>query len=359
MININKLIEEAISNQVFPGANYCLVTDEGTYMDSLGKKSLFPTEEANDIDTIYDLASVSKVLSTTTAIMILLEQGKIRLYDQVKVYLKDFRHDDILIWDLLTHTSGLQADIPRASKLASREECLEKIYACDPVYERKTKIVYSDIGFMLLGFIVEAVSGLKLDEFARKYIFEPLNMVDTGYNPIDKQRCAPTEERRDEIYNGYLRGNVHDEKAYILGGVAGHAGVFSTVKDLSHFIEMILNDGYYNGKQILSGPTIDLLFTKQVEIKSGISLDTDSRGLGWIVKGSYSSAGDLASPQTILHTGFTGTNIFIDRINRIGFSLLSNRVHPTRENVKIIPFRAKIANHIISQFYLRRGKNGN
>lgn len=347
---LNDLINEAIKNEVFPGANYCLVADK-VYLNSLGNKSLYPSQESNNIDTIYDLASVSKVISTTTAIMLLLEAGKIRLYDSVSRYLPRFRHLDVVIWDLLTHTSGLQADVHKANKIKSKDELLNQIYACDPIYPKNTKIVYSDIGFMLLGFIIEEVTGTSLDVFAKKNIFDKLEMYDTGYSPKNKQRCAPTELRNDEIYQGYLQGDVHDEKAYILGGVAGHAGVFSTVKDLSHFIKMIINDGKYNDKQFLSKPTIDLLFTKQVEIKNGISLDTDSRGLGWIVKGNYSSAGDLASPNTVLHTGYTGTNIFIDRTNQVGFALLSNRVHPTRENVKIIPFRGRVGNYVISHFY--------
>jgi len=353
---LNNIINDAIERECFPGANYCLVADK-VYFGSLGKKSLFPNVEDNGLDTIYDLASVSKVLSTTTSVMLLLEEGKLRLYDPVSRYLPDFRHKEILIWDLLTHTSGLQADILHAPKLKSREEALEKIYGCDPIYEKNTKIVYSDVGFILLGFIIEAISGITLAEFAKKNIFEPLEMVDTSYNPVDKDRCAPTEERRDEIFDGYLKGYVHDEKAYILGGVAGHAGVFSTVNDLSNFIKMILNDGLFNNKQFFSKPTIDLLFTKQVELKSGISLDTNTRGLGWILQGSYSSASDLASPNTILHTGFTGTNIFIDRTNKIGFALLTNRVHPTRNNNKLIAVRPKIGNYIMSHF--KGDKNGN
>jgi CubicO group peptidase (beta-lactamase class C family) len=269
-----------------------------------------------------------------------------------------FRHQDIVIWDLLTHTSGLQSDIPRAAKLASREEALDKIFACDPTYPKNSKIVYSDIGFILLGMVVEAVANMPLNEFAKMYIFDPLGMKDTTYNPVDKERCAPTELRQDDIYQGYVRGHVHDEKSYILGGVAGHAGVFSTVNDLQHFMQMILDDGKYAGKQILSKPTIDLLFRKQVEMSTGISLDTDARGLGWIVRGNFCSAGDLVSPNTILHTGFTGTNIFIDRDNKIAFCMLTNRVHPTRDNVKIIPFRAKVGNYILSHF--RKEKyNGN
>ena len=346
---LNALLQDAVDEGIFPGVNYCLIADQ-VYFGSLGKRSLFPEVEDNSLDTIYDLASVSKVVSTTTCIMMLLEQGKLRLYDQVAKYLPLFRHQDIVIWDLLTHTSGLQADIPRASKLASREEALEKIFACDPIYPKNSKIVYSDIGFILLGMVVESISKMPLNEFARLNIFEPLEMINTGYNPKNKAQCAPTELRQDDIYQGYVRGHVHDEKSYILGGVAGHAGVFSTVLDLSHFMQMILNDGRYHGKTILSKPTIDLLFRKQVEVATGISLDTDARGLGWIVRGNFCSAGDLVSDNTILHTGFTGTNLFIDRTNRIAFCMLSNRVHPTRENLKIIPFRAKVGNFILSHF---------
>ncbi len=347
---LNQLIVDAINNEAMPGANYCLVTDDGVELASFGKKALIPVVEENDADTLYDMASCSKVISTTSCLFKLMEQGKIRLYDSVKSYLPRFRYSNITIWDLMTHTSGLPADVIRSNRLKSREEALDKIYDIQLAYEKNTKIVYSDIGFILLGEIVAQVSGMPLDEFAKKYIFDPLEMTSTGYNPSDINRCAPTEVRKDEVVDGLLRGKVHDEKAYILGGVAGHAGLFSCVSDLSHFIQMILNNGVYKGKQIFSQATIDLMFTPQVRDTNGVALDNDQRGLGWIVRGNYCSAGDLASPETILHTGFTGTNIFVDRINRVGFALLANRVHPTRENVKIIPLRAKIGNYVIANF---------
>lgn len=353
---LEKLILDAIENGAFPGGNYCLVADKD-YFGSLGMKSHIEKTE-NNLDTIYDLASVSKVVSTVTSIMILLERGKLRLYDSVSSYLPRFRFKNITIWDLVTHTSGLKADVIQARMIRSKDELLNQIYQSDLVYPTNSKIVYSDIGFMLLGFIIEEVSGMSLDKFASENIFKPLEMVDTCYNPSDLERVAPTEMREDELYNGYLRGRVHDEKGFILGGVAGHAGVFSTVKDLSHFIKMILNDGVYNGKRILSKASVDLLFTPQVEEKNGISLNNEIRTIGWIMGGSYPSCGDLASKKTIHHTGYTGTNIFIDRENKIGFTLLTNRVHPTRDNTKIIPFRGKLGNYIISQFsgYKNRGE---
>ena len=350
---LNKIMEEAVKEGVFPGANYVVVTDEEEFYGSFGNKSTHDSVEENSIDTLYDMASCSKVVSTTTSILLLLEQGKLRLYDSVSLYIPDFKYIDITVWDLLTHSSGLPADVSRANSVKSRAELYEKIFNVELKYEKHTNIVYSDIGFILLGMIVEKISGKTLDEFSKENIFNVLGMTDTGYNPNDVVRCAPTEMRNDEVVKGMVRGKVHDEKAYIMDGVAGHAGLFSCVKDLSKFIKMILNDGKVDGKQFLSKATIDLIFKPQVRVQKGVALDCNQRGLGWIVKGDYCSAGDLASDETILHTGFTGTNIAIDRINRVGFAILSNRVHPSRSNTKIIPWRGRTGNYIISKF----GKN--
>lgn len=347
---LNKLISEAVDKGFFPGANYVLVVGDDTYYGSFGKKSLFPNVEENDIDTLYDMASCSKVLSTTSCVMKLLEQGKIRLYDKLVEYIPEFSNPDINIWDLLTHSSGLPADVPGGSRTKDKDLLFEKIMNVEVTYPKNTKIVYSDIGFMLLGYMIERVSGMTLDQYAKEYVFGPLEMNDTGYKPCDKNRCAPTEVREDDFYRGIVRGEVHDEKAYTSGGVAGHAGLFSCVKDVEKYMRMILNDGVYAGNQVLSKKTVDLLFTPQVEMKNGISLDPEKRGLGWIVKGNNTPAGDLASAKTICHTGFTGTSVVIDKENKIGFCLLSNRVHPSRKNILIIPFRAKLANYIMANF---------
>lgn len=347
---LENLIQAAIDDGAFPGATYALVTNEGTFINNLGYLTTNPEPIPNQKDTIYDLASLTKVISTTTCLMKLIEEGKIRLYEKVSTYVPEFLWKEVTIWDLMTHTSGLPADVIRAKEILSKEELWKRIFLDHLIYPKNTKIVYSDIGFILLGKVIENVTGLSLDEYARRTVFEPLEMKDTGYNPRDKKRCAPTERRADRVYDGMLQGEVHDEKAYILGGVAGHAGLFSTADDLAHFIQMILNRGQYKGKQILSGASVDYLFAPQVEEKTGISLDSNKRSLGWIVKGSYSSAGDLVSAETILHTGFTGTNIWIDRKNEIGFCLLTNRVHPTRDNLKIIDVRVRIGNYIIANF---------
>ncbi len=348
---LTEVFNDAVSDGVFPGANIVIVNDKETVIASFGKKAICPNEEENDVDTLYDMASCSKVIATTTAILLLMEQGKIKLHDTVQRFLPRFKHEEITLYHLLTHTSGLPADVVGANSLKSKEELVDIVYDMDLIYETGTEIKYSDIGFILLGFIIEAVSGLSLDSFTKEYIFDVLEMEDTCYNPVDKERCAPTEKRDDDVVkNTIIRGNVHDEKGYIMGGVAGHAGLFSCVKDLQKFIKMILNRGVYRGKQFLSPATIDLIFTPMVEVKNKINLRYDKRGIGWIVDDGNSSAGDLASCETISHTGFTGTNIVIDRVNKVGFAILSNRVHVTRENEKILPWRGRVANFIVASF---------
>ena len=343
MKGLETLINEAIQEGVFPGANYALIIKDKISFGSFGAKALYPHYEVNELNTIYDMASCSKVISTTTAIMLLLEQGKLRLFDAVANYLPFMASSEVTIWDLLTHTSGLPPFIaPRFYK--SKEELMELIKTTKMQYEKNTKIVYSDLGFILLGWIVEEISKKSLASFTKEQLFIPLEMNDTGYNPQYFKRCAPTEDRKDKIDRAY----VHDEAAYTLGGIAGHAGLFSTVSDVSKFMQMILNQGFYKGKKILSPQTIKLLFTPQVEEAKGVAKVLNRRSLGWIVKGDYPCSGDLVSSNTIMHTGFTGTHLFIDKDNQVAFTLLSNRVHPTRDNTKIIAFRAKIGNYIMS-----------
>lgn len=348
MEKFNKLIENSILNEQLPGANYVIVTKNKKIFGSLGNKALIPEVEKNSLDTIYDIASMSKVVSTTSCALKLVENGDIRLFDPVKKYIPEYKHEDVRIYDLMTHTSGMKPYLPNANTLKSAEEVWNRIIELDLDYEKGSKILYSCINYIILGKIIERVSGMSLAEFAKKEIFEPLEMKDTCYNPSDVKRCAPTEVRKDEVFDGVLRGRVHDETAYALNGISGNAGVFSTIEDISHFIEMILNDGVYKGKRIFSKATIDLIFTPQVKETSGVYLTQELRSIGWIVKGSMSSAGELTSEKTILHTGFTGTNIWVDRKNQVGFCMLTNRVHPSRDINPTISLRPKLANYIIA-----------
>ena len=349
------LLQFGVDNKIYPGCNYAVVHSDDYHMGSLGYKALLPKEEVNDINTLYDLASLSKVVSTTMCVLRLMEMGKIRLFDSVSFYLEEFRHKDVTLWNLITHTGGFPPGVGGSNK-ATVEELKARIYNLDLVYKPGEKIVYSDVGFMLLGFIVEKVTGLSLNEAAKMLVFDPLDMTETHYNRLpnpdnfDPTPYAPTEERNDEVYVGIERGIVHDERSFILQGCAGHAGVFSTVSDLTKFEQMILNYGMHNGKQFLSKATIDLLFTSQVRETNGVNLNVNQRGIGFIVSGDYPSCGELASKETIHHTGFTGTSLFVDRINKVGFVLLTNRVHPTRQNAKIIQFRGKVGNYVVSHF---------
>ena len=198
-------------------------------------------------------------------------------------------------------------------KIKSKEEAWEMIMTAPVNFPVGTDIVYSDLNFIFLGKIVEVVSGMSLDVFAKKYIYEPLEMKDTCYNPVDKNRCAPTEERNDPVVQGIVRGKVHDETAYILGGVAGHAGIFSTIKDMSKFLQMILNKGTYNGNKVLSPVTVDKLFKPLASKTVGNSCMKLQRSIGWIVKDYNSSSfiisniacNDSADSITVLVTPST------------------------------------------------------
>lgn len=344
-----KIINNAISDGAFPGAQYAIVTKNKVWINALGNMELYPAVIINSCDTIYDMASLTKVICTTTCIMQLVEKGLIRIYDPVNRYLSDFKYNNITIWNLMTHTSGLPEGVYGPKDKMTSLDVWDRIYNESTLkFEPGTKIVYSDINYILLGRIIEIITDMPLNEYANKYLFTPLKMKNTGYLPKDKSLCAATEYRDDATMKGYVKGVVHDETAYALGGVAGHAGLFSNVKDVVNFIKMVLNDGKFEGKKILSKATIDELFRVQVKEYVGVEVNPKARCLGWQTKDPASSAGDLISYNTILHTGFTGTNVFIDRDHEVGFVLLTNRVHPTRNNSKHLHVRACLANFIIS-----------
>lgn len=321
---IEKLLNKMVDAGVFPGATYALITRDHKYIGKVGNKSVIPTIEENSIDTLYDVASLSKVIVTTTIITRMLYKKMINLRDKVVKYLPEFKYPDITIFDLLTHTSGLPASF-NYSNNKSKEELLESIFNLKLKYKTDEKVVYSDIGFILLGLIIENVYKKPLDEVAKIEVFDELKMSDSCYNPQDKQRCAPTEFTTDR---GLIRGEVHDGKAQILNGVSGHAGVFCSINDIINFCEMIKNDGYVDGKLYLPLKYIDLWFMPFKKVD-----DTSFRSIGWIVR-KYKDIEDLNSFDTLLHTGFTGTTIMINRNIGAYCILLSNRVHPEREQRK-------------------------
>lgn len=327
-------LEQLVEEEVFPGCNYCIITNEETIFGNVGYKSLIPNKIKNEIDNIHDIASLTKLVVTNTLISFLLRDNKIKLDDSVSTYIEGFIYPEVKIIHLLTHSSGIRATFDK-NKLKDKSEFIEKI---TKEFEPGTDIRYVDINFILLGFIVEKVYGESIDKLADKYIFKPLDMKDTCYCPKDIERCVPTELTDSR---GLVCGTVHDEKAAFLNGVAGHAGVFSTTFDLKNFVEMILNNGYHKGYEFLDKQYIDNWFQALYVGEDGVR-----RTCGWCYGKSSKLCKDVCGDDTIIHTGFPGHHILIDRTNDIGIILLSNRIHPTRENKKLIDKRTDINNKI-------------
>ena len=322
---IERVVERGIKAGGYPGASV-VVGRRGAAVFERGFGRLSWSSSSTPVDaqrTIYDVASLSKVVGTTTAIMILFDEKKIGLDDPVVNYIPTFGGGDkdrVTIRQLLTHTSGLPAgrDIWRIAQtpLEARALVLNTSLEGRP----GAQYIYSDLGADVLGLIVEVVAGEPLDKFLNRRVFEPLGMDETFYRPADslRYRIAPTEVTPPRGYP--LRGEVHDENAYALGGVAGHAGLFSTAADLSVFAQMMLNGGEYNGVQIISKPTVELFTSRSF----------GHRALGWdTAEGDYGS-GRYLGATAYGHTGFTGTSMWIDPEREMFVILLTNRVHAAR-----------------------------
>jgi uncharacterized protein YbbC (DUF1343 family)/CubicO group peptidase (beta-lactamase class C family) len=324
LAQIDPIIQKAIQKEQIPGA-VILVLRQGKicYRESFGFRSRQPTETPMTIDTVFDLASLTKPVVTATSLMILLEQGKFRLQDRVSQYLPEFGQqgkNKITIEQLLLHTSGLIGDNPVEDYRDGAAKALERIYQLAPQAEPGSKFTYSDVGYIILGQLVEKLSGEPLDQFSQKHIFEPLGLSNTTFKPTGPlaERAAPTEERDGR----WIKGTVHDPRAYKLGGVAGHAGLFSTADDLAVYAQMIMNQGEFQGKRILSASTVRLMTTPR-------AVPGGWRALGWDMQTSYSSnRGDVFPFGSFGHTGFTGTSIWIDPSSQAAVIFLSNRVHP-------------------------------
>lgn len=276
--------------------------------------------------TIYDLASLTKVVGTTTALMILYDEGRVHLDDPVSKFVPEFSGGDkdrVTVRMLLEHRSGLPAgrDLWRIAHTPT--EARQAVIQTPLVRAPGSDYEYSDLGADMLGFVVEAASGRHLDEFLADRVFAPLGMTDTYFRPAAslRDRIAPTEVNPPRGYP--LQGEVHDENAYALGGVAGHAGLFSTVADLGVFAQMMLNGGEYNGIRIVADSTV-ALFTRRAP--------GTTRGLGWDTCERDGSCGSILSENAYGHTGFTGTSLWIDPDRDLFVVLLTNRVHEARAN---------------------------
>ena len=325
LASIDRIVARGINAGGYPGASV-VVGRKGYAIFQKGFGKLGWTTSSPRVSSdksIYDLASLTKVVGTTTAAMVLFDQGRLDLDAPVNTYLPAFSggwKDSITVRHLLTHRSGLPAgrDLWRVARTAdeARAAVLSTNLECRP----GQCYIYSDLGADVLGFVIEAVAGESLDVFLDEKVFEPLGMTDTFFRPADSlsYRIAPTEIAPPRGYP--LKGEVHDENAYALGGVAGHAGLFSTAADLSIFAQMMLNGGEYNGVRILSDSAV-ALFTHRA---------AGTRALGWDTADGDGGAGRFLDSRAYGHTGYTGTSIWIDPERQMFVLLLTNRVHAAR-----------------------------
>ena len=343
LARIDPIVEESIKNKELPGA-VVLVGHHGqiVWRKAYGARAIEPQREPMTPDTIFDLASLTKILATATSIMVLIERGELRLADPVVKFIpvmKGGGRDAITIEQLLTHVSGFAPDFDLRERWTGYDEAIKRLYR-EPLRNAPgARFVYSDINYIALGEVVHRVSGLTLDEFARRNIFGPLGMSDTGFKPPVnvKARIAPTEKRRGQMNylgdNGsdagtegeqWLRGQVHDPTSFRMGGVAGHAGLFSTADDLAIFCQMILGGGSYRGHRVLSPYGVATMTQPRAVSDNGAA-----RGIGWDIATSFSTnKGDLFPLGSFGHTGFTGTSLWIDPASDTFVVFLSNRVHP-------------------------------
>jgi CubicO group peptidase (beta-lactamase class C family) len=357
LAEVDGLVAAAVAAKAFPGAVLAVGGHAGlTHLQAFGRLSYGPEASEVRTDTLYDLASLTKVIATTTLAMILVDEGRLGLDARIGSFYPGFRggaKDRVTVRQLLTHSGGLQWWAPLYKELKGRPAFVDRITAMDLAYPPGTRSVYSDLGLILLGGILERLAGAPLDEVARRRIFEPLGMRDTQFLPPPalRPRIAPTEH--DPWRGRLLQGEVHDENAFALGGVAPHAGLFGAAPDLARFARVLLGAGALDGRRIVSRATVELFTTRAGVPGSSRALGwdtpTDETGRRSSVPGQpgYSSAGSLFSARSFGHTGFTGTSMWMDPERDLFVILLTNRVHPTRENNAIQAVRSQVADAVV------------
>jgi CubicO group peptidase (beta-lactamase class C family) len=343
---VDSVVNKAIHDSVFPGAVVLVGHRKRVvYNKPFGRFTYDGASTEMSTESIFDLASVTKVAATTSAVMLLYDKGMFRLDQKVSSILSKFRGHDkeaITIEQLLVHNSGLPAFKRYYKQFNTREEIVNDIMNTELIFKPGTDYTYSDLGMITMQLIIEKLTGQPIDQFLKSNVFDVLGMTNTMYNPPPEKwyYCVPTEV---DDYWRYTtcKGKVHDENAFLMGGVAGHAGLFSTTTDLAKLMFLYINDGYYNGKTIFKPETINLF--------TSLRSRYGDRGLGWGIKSvdGYSSAGSKFSNTSFGHTGFTGTSIWVDKEKGVFVILLTNRVYPTRQNTKISSFRPKLHDAVI------------
>lgn len=353
---VDNIIEESITKGEVPGAVLAVVRDgKMVYLKSYGNKSVYPKVEKMDVNTIFDLASVSKSVGTAISVMQLVEAGKLRLTDNVSMYIPGFlpyedpesgRKIELRVIDLLTHSSGLPSYGPTAELIAkygspSPEGMIEYIATCRRDFRPTTRFQYSCLNFIALQNIVQNITGMTLQDYAQEHIFDVLGLKHTAYNPKKElySMIAPTEKMAD---GSVILGKVHDPLARLLNdGNSGNAGVFSNADDLAVIAAALMNGGEYNGKRILGALTVEAM----TRVPDG--LENIGRSLGWDNYSAYASNnGNLFHPtKTYGHTGYTGTSFVVDPVSKTSVILLTNRVHPEDKH-SVVRLRALVANAV-------------
>jgi beta-glucosidase-like glycosyl hydrolase/CubicO group peptidase (beta-lactamase class C family) len=366
---VDSIIEAAVADRAAPGAAIAIGRHgKLVRLRGFGRLDYRPQFEGVTDSSIYDLASLTKVVGTTSAAMLLVQDGLLQLDVPVEHYLPEWTGSiekrQVTVRHLLTHSAGLPPFLPLWQGTRGKEAYLARLAAVPLDYVAGARMVYSDLGLMLVGFIVERLTGQPLDEFLHARLFDPLRLQETLFNPLAQSialastgtaaapsrhperieepasdlllRIAPTEI--DTLFRRqHMHGRVHDENAFAAGGVVGHAGLFSSVRDLAAFAQMLLNGGFYGGSRVFSKRTVDTLRTRQNSFSS--------RAIGWDMPaacGLGTAAGDYFSAASIGHTGFTGTSLWIDFERDLFVVLLTNRVNPTRDNQKHVPLRRAV-----------------
>lgn len=346
--DLDAIVREAVKTEQIPGAVLWIGQgDRLLHRKAYGYRAVVPQREPMTLDTIFDLASLTKVVATAPAIMWLFERGRLRLNDPVTEYLPEFQNgrSRATVRHLLTHFSGLKPDLDLQAQWSGYETAIEMALRSEPAAEPGEQFIYSDINFILLGEIVRRLSGEPLDRFVATRFFRPLGMLHTRFCPPASwlERIAPTEQLPGQ--KAPLRGVVHDPTARRMGGVAGHAGLFSTAADLSRFARMMLGWGQFHGRRVLHALTVRKMTSPQSPAEQPVL-----RGLGWDIDSAYSAPrGELFPVGSYGHTGFTGTSLWIDPHSRIYVILLTNRVHP-QPRPSINSLRARLATAAAARF---------
>jgi beta-glucosidase-like glycosyl hydrolase/uncharacterized protein YbbC (DUF1343 family) len=345
LAEVGRILEGFRARGAFPGG-VAVVGRRGrlAWVHPFGTLTWDEGSPAVTADTIYDLASLTKVVATTSMAMMLVDEGRLDLDARVVDFLPAFRgggKEEVTVRHLLTHSSGIGWWAPLYEELRGQDVYVARIVATDLASAPGSRTRYSDLGLILLGEVLERVAGESLESFVERRVFAPLGMADTGFRPDPslRHRIAPTEE--DPWRGRLLHGEVHDENAYALGGVAPHAGLFGTARDLAAFAQAMLHGGVYDHHRLASREIVERFTTRA-------GLPGSDRALGWDTKSAAgSSAGDLFSRRSFGHLGFTGTSLWIDPDRELFLILLTNRVHPTRENDLVREARPAVADAVI------------